>query len=38
MIENKNLLKLNVVIIYVLNVLKNYLNIENKINVQNVED
>ena len=36
--ENKNSLKLLVVIIYVYNVLKNYLNKKNKIIVQNVEN
>ena len=36
-IKNKNLLKQNVVIIYVYNVIKNQLNIKNKMNVPNVD-
>ena len=36
MMESKNLLKLNVVIMYVWNVLMNYLNKENNMSVQNV--
>ena len=37
MMESKNLLKLNVVIMYVWNVLMNYLNKENNMSVQNVD-
>ena len=36
-IKNKNLLKLFVVIMYVWNVLMNYLNKENNMSVQNVD-
>ena len=37
MMESKNLLKLFVVIMYVWNVLMNYLNKENNMSVQNVD-